>query len=119
MEVGIVSDREGGVGAFILGIAVGALLGLVFAPGPGEETRTKLARRVRNLRDLAEEKVDEVRDLVKGGEDDAADDDEGEEREEPTARDEVRRRFGEARRRRRGAQPRGADGASEEDEPVA
>jgi gas vesicle protein len=114
-----VSDRESGVGAFFLGIALGAVLGLVFAPGPGDETRSKLARRMRNLRDLAEEKVDDVRALVAGDEDEAADegDEAADEAVEPA--EEVRRRLGEARRRRRGTRAAHRASSSEEDEPVA
>ena len=48
------SDREGGsgFGAFVLGIAVGAVVGFLFAPEAGDDTRRKLGKRLRNLRDV-------------------------------------------------------------------
>jgi gas vesicle protein len=98
----------------MLGVAVGALLGLVFAPAPGDETRAKLTRRMRNLRDLAEEKVDDVRALV-AGEDDAAGDEADVDEVEP--RQEVRQRLEHARRRRRAG--RTARRGGEGDEPGA
>ncbi|MGH7607449.1 MAG: YtxH domain-containing protein, partial [Gemmatimonadales bacterium] len=55
------SERErGGFGSFLFGIAIGAVVGFFFAPEAGEGTRRKLSKQLRNLRDLAEEKVDEV-----------------------------------------------------------
>jgi len=122
-----VSDREGGAGFFMLGLAVGALLGLAFAPAAGAETRTAIARRVRQLRDLAEEKVDDIGELMAGGEEAAEEAEQAEDAEEdgdPTAgaaaREELRQRLAEARRRRRRARgSRGAArGSAEEDEPA-
>jgi gas vesicle protein len=117
------SEREGGggggFGAFLLGIAVGAVVGFLFAPEAGDDTRRKLSKRLRNLRDVAEEKVDEVRGLLESDEEDAeeGEQDEGEE-EEVSTRERLRRRLDAARRRRR----RGAEAAAqveEEDEPLA
>lgn len=99
------SDRSSGFGSFLLGIAVGAVVGFLFAPEAGDDTRRKLGKRLRNLRDAAEEKVGEVRGLLEP--DDAGDDDE-EEEEEVSTREQLRRRLDAARRRRR-----------EEEEPVA
>ncbi len=59
------SEREPGFGSFVLGVAVGAVLGLLFAPEPGEDFRDKLSRRLRTLRDLAAERLG---DLEVGGE---------------------------------------------------
>ena len=113
------SDREGGggsgFGAFLLGIAVGAVVGFLFAPDTGDDTRRKLGKRLRNLRDAAEEKVDEVRGLLEA--DDEAEE-EREEEEEPSTRERLQRRLEAARRRRR----RGAEAPAqmeEEDEPLA
>jgi gas vesicle protein len=98
-------SERGGFGSFLLGLGVGAVLGFLFAPELSDATRTKLSRKLGELRDLAAEKAGELLD--------AADD---EEEEAPTARVAIERRLTEAKRRRRGAK-----GASreEEDEPVA
>jgi len=113
-----VSDREGGsgFGAFLLGIAVGAVVGFLFAPEAGDDTRRKLSKRLRNLRDVAEEKVDEVRGLLEAEpEDEAEDEDEG---EEVSTRERLRRRLDAARRRRRRGEEAPAQ-VEEEDEPLA
>jgi gas vesicle protein len=102
------SERGAGFGAFLLGVGVGAVLGFLFAPEPGDESRTKLSRKLRGLRDLAAAKAGELGGLL-----DAADE---EEDEAPTARVAIERRLTEAKRRRRGA--KGA-APEEEDEPVA
>ena len=119
------SDREGGggsggFGAFLLGIAVGAVVGFLFAPEAGDDTRRKLSKRLRNLRDVAGEKVDEVRGLLEG---EGTGEEEGEEEaedevEEVSTRERLRQRLDAARRRRR----RGAEAPAqveEEDEPLA
>jgi len=111
-----VSERGGGgFGSFLLGIAVGAVAGFLFAPEAGGATRAKLGKRLRGLRDLAEDRVEELL---------AGDEPESEEPAElPSAREELERRLGEARRRRRskgavrGETARSAD--AEDDEPVA
>src|ERR1700758_4311191 len=111
------SDRGtsgGGFGAFLFGIVLGAIAGFVFAPTEGgETTRKKVTKGLRNLKELAEEKVDEVRGLLKeaaADEDDASEseDQEEEDDEEPeiTTREQLRRRLEAARRRRaRAARP--------------
>jgi hypothetical protein len=111
------SERDSGVGSFLLGLGIGALLGFLLTPELGETTRTKLARNLRGLRDLAAEKAGEIGELLV-----AAD----EEPEEAAPRAALERRLTEAKRRRRGtAGPRGARalppaaGVDEEDEPVA
>jgi len=111
------SDREGGsgFGAFLLGIAVGAVVGFLFAPAAGDDTRRKLGKRLRTLRDVAEEKVDEVRGLLEAeGEEEGEDDEE----EELSTRERLRHRLDAARRRRR----RGGEAPAQmedEDEPLA
>jgi gas vesicle protein len=99
------SERGAGFGPFLLGLGVGAVLGFLFAPEPGEASRSKLSRKLRGLRDLAAEKANELFDAEVDEEDEA-----------PTARVAVERRLIEAKRRRRGA--KGAS-AEQEDEPVA
>src|SRR5467141_2119336 len=99
------SDRGGGgggFGAFLFGIVLGAVAGFVFAPTEGgESTRRKVTKGLRNLKELAEEKVDEVRGLLQEAEADG-ESEESEEEEEPeiTTREQLRRRLEAARRRR-------------------
>ena len=99
------SERGAGFGPFLLGLGLGAVLGFLFAPEPGEASRTKLSRKLRGLRDLAAEKAGELGELL----------DTDDEEDEPTARVAIERRLTEAKRRRRGAKGAGL----EEDEPVA
>jgi hypothetical protein len=110
------SDRKGGFGAFLFGVVLGAVAGFMFAPEGGEGTRRRVGRGLRNLKALAEEKVGEVRGLLKEVDEDEEEDEEpeDEEEEEPelTTREQLRRRL-EAARRRRGV------GRKEEEEPLA
>ncbi len=46
---------------FLLGAAAGAILGLLFAPKPGVETRAMLAERAGEVREKASEAVDMVK----------------------------------------------------------
>ena len=121
--------REGGSGGsggstfgpFLLGVSLGALLGFLFAPEPGEVARGRLSRRLRGLRDLAAEKAGEIGDLLHRVEEA----DEAPPRPAPaTTRAALERRLGDAKRRRRGTRPgRGSGGTlprpDEGDEPVA
>lgn len=112
------SERGSGLGPFIFGVIVGAFAGVLFAPARGEVTRRRLGRRVDALRDLAEEKFDELAGGVESDADGEATDDEP---DVPSARDELERRLRESRRRRRverAARGRAAP-PGEEDEPVA
>ena len=119
------SERSGGggFGAFLFGIALGAVAGFLFAPEGGEGTRRRVGKGLRNLKELAEDKVDEVRGLLKEAEAEAdeqdADEDEDDEPEIAT-REQLRRRLDAARRRRARARPTVPPPASEEeDEPLA
>jgi len=116
------SERGGGgFGAFLFGIVLGAVAGFVFAPTErGESTRKKMTKGLRNLKELAEEKVEEVRGLLKEAEEEGEDDDEAVEEEEAelSTREQLRRRLDAARRRRARA-PRPAPASEEEDEPLA
>jgi gas vesicle protein len=58
------SEREPGIGAFVLGIGVGVVLGILFAPAGGEAVRAKLAGRLRGLRELAADKAGELGALM-------------------------------------------------------
>jgi gas vesicle protein len=103
------------VGSFLLGVVIGALVGVLFAPARGDVTRRRIGRRVGDLKDLAEEKYEE---LTAGA---TVEDEETEAAEEPSTREELERRLREARRRRRVERAaRGRRGPLEEDdEPVA
>jgi len=118
------SERSGGFGAFLFGIVLGAVAGFVFAPTQsGEQTRRKVTKGLRNLKELAEEKVDEVRGLLKEAEAEAEESEEDEDDEPPpelTTREQLRRRLEAARRRRaRSARPSVPPATEEEDEPLA
>jgi gas vesicle protein len=118
------SERGGGFGAFLFGIVLGAVAGFVFAPTEGgENARRKVTKGLRNLKELAEEKVGEVRGLLKEAEEAAeeseVDEAEDEEEAEITTREQVRRRLEAARRRRARARPPVPPAAEEEDEPLA
>lgn len=57
-------ERGGGSGvflAFLLGGAIGGLLGVLYAPGPGEETRRKIKFYADEAADKAVEKMQKVR----------------------------------------------------------
>jgi len=101
------SERGAAFGPFLLGLGLGAVLGFLFAPEPGEASRTKLSHKLRGLRDLAAEKAGELLETA-----------EDEEEEAPTARVAIERRLTEAKSRRRGAK-RGGARLEEEDEPGA
>src|SRR5947207_4733607 len=89
------SERGAAFGPFLLGLGLGAVLGFLFAPEPGEASRTKLSHKLRGLRDLAAEKAGELGELLETAED--------EEEDAPTARVAIERRLTEAKSRRRGA----------------
>jgi gas vesicle protein len=61
------------VSFFLVGLGVGALLGVLFAPKSGEETREFLAKRADEGRDFAQKKAKELReradDLIERGKD--------------------------------------------------
>lgn len=104
------SERGSGLGPFLLGIVLGAVAGVLFAPARGDVTRQRLGRRVGELRELADEKIEELANLDEDEED------------ETTTRDELEGRLREARRRRRlerAARGRSRAPQEEEDEPVA
>src|SRR5258706_7114620 len=93
------SERSGGFGAFLFGIVLGAVAGFVFAPTEGgESTRRKVTKGLRNLKELAEDKVDEVRGLLKEAEDEAEENEDAEEEPELGTREQLRRRLPTARR---------------------
>lgn len=58
---------------FLVGLGVGALVGILFAPKSGEETREYLSKRADEGRDFAQRKARELReradDLIERGKD--------------------------------------------------
>ena len=113
------SERGSGVGPFLLGVVIGALAGVLFAPARGEVTRRRIGRKVGDLKDIAEEKYDALTAGAAGEDED--EDEEAEAAEEPSTREELERRLREARRRRRverAARSRRVP-LEEDDEPVA
>jgi len=61
------------VSFFLVGVGIGALLGVLFAPKSGEETRDYLAKRADEGRDYAQKKARELREradeLIERGKD--------------------------------------------------
>jgi gas vesicle protein len=56
------SDSSGSkVSYFLVGVGIGALLGILFAPKTGEETRELLGQRAEEGRDYAQRKAKELR----------------------------------------------------------
>jgi len=120
------SERTGGgFGAFLFGIVLGAVAVFVFAPTEGGEgTRRKVTKGLRNPKELAAGKGDEVRGLLKDAlavaESEESDEEEDDEAPEIATREQLRRRLEAARRRRaRATRPPVPPVSDEEDEPLA
>lgn len=60
----VIERSEPGIGTFVIGLAIGAGLALLFAPRTGEETRRDLQRRARKMGDQAQDFVSEVTESV-------------------------------------------------------
>jgi len=54
------SDFGKGVLAFISGAALGATLGILFAPEKGSKTRKKIAKKTKHLKDSVVEKLEDL-----------------------------------------------------------
>ena len=63
----IVERSESGLGGFLLGLAVGAGVALLFAPKTGEETRQQLKNTGRRLRTAASEKAEDLQEALGSG----------------------------------------------------
>jgi gas vesicle protein len=113
-EVVVVERGDASAKWFLWGALAGAAIAVLYAPATGEQTRRGLQRKLRKLRAMAEEKVDELVDELGTRRDRAADwvedaaeelfEDDEEELEVVAAspRAEVEARLAQARSRRRG-----------------
>jgi len=129
-DVTVIETGSGsGVRWFLLGAAIGAGLGLLFAPQSGERTRNEIAQRGRKLRQRAQSTLEDLSDEVhvrgrkikeRAAEfvDDVLEEvQEGKrtvEQNASTAREEMERRLADARARARAAV--GADVDAEDDD---
>ncbi len=118
-EVVYVERGDASAKWFLWGAIAGAAVAVLYAPATGEQTRRGLQRRLRKLRAMAEEKIDELTDELGARRDDAEewledaedevfeelDEDEEDVEEEVVAvnpRADLERRLEQARARRRG-----------------
>jgi gas vesicle protein len=60
----VIEQKDSGIGSFLLGLAVGAGVALLFAPRSGEETRRDIQRRARKVTDQAQDLVSDLTDTV-------------------------------------------------------
>lgn len=63
-RVVVIEQHSAGAGPFLVGLAIGAGLALLFAPSSGEETRRQIKQRAMRARRAAEEMASEVTDTV-------------------------------------------------------
>ena len=59
------SDSTMPVVALLAGLAVGAVLGVLFAPEKGSDTRTLIADKAKDLSDAAKDKLQSAKDAAK------------------------------------------------------
>jgi gas vesicle protein len=62
MENGMVEHGAWRAGAFVAGLGVGTLIGILFAPQSGRETRDLISRKADEGMDYAQRKAQDVRD---------------------------------------------------------
>lgn len=67
------SDSSKAIVALLAGLAVGAVLGVLFAPSSGEETRGLIADKADDLKEDLKDKYQAVKDRVASGKNDLAD----------------------------------------------
>jgi gas vesicle protein len=61
----VIEKSEGSTGSFLLGLALGAGVALLFAPRSGEETRRDLNRRAHRVKDAAQGMAEDLTDTVR------------------------------------------------------
>ncbi|HLN13149.1 MAG TPA: YtxH domain-containing protein [bacterium] len=66
------SERRDFAGGLLLGVLVGAALGVLFAPAAGNETRERLRREGEQLRDRAREQAERVTEQARRKADEVA-----------------------------------------------
>jgi gas vesicle protein len=67
------SDSSKAIVALLTGLAVGAVLGVLFAPSSGEETRGLISEKANDLTDNLKDKYQSVKDQVLTGKDELVD----------------------------------------------
>jgi gas vesicle protein len=67
------SDSSNAIVALLTGLAVGAVLGVLFAPSSGEETRSLIADKATGLGEDLKDRYQTVKDKVAAGADDLID----------------------------------------------
>jgi gas vesicle protein len=76
VEVNMADNVGSKVSFFLVGVGIGALLGVLFAPKSGDETREFLGKRADEGREFAQRKARELRDradeLIERGKDAAS-----------------------------------------------
>ena len=60
----VIEKHEGSVGSFLMGLAAGAAIALLFAPRSGVETRREIGDRARRVRDAAGDLVEDTTERV-------------------------------------------------------
>jgi len=63
------TDKSGAVVALLAGLAVGAVLGVLFAPDSGKNTREKISDKALDLADNAKDSLHSIKDRVSYGKD--------------------------------------------------
>jgi len=61
------ADGRGAIGGLLLGIAIGAVLAILYAPEKGEKTRKRLARKGGEWGEKAAEALGSAGDIVEKG----------------------------------------------------
>ncbi|MES2829331.1 MAG: YtxH domain-containing protein [Bacteroidota bacterium] len=63
------NDKSGAIVALLAGLAVGAVLGVLFAPDSGKNTREKISDKALDLADNAKDSVHSLKDKISYGKD--------------------------------------------------
>ena len=63
------SDKSGAVVALLAGLAVGAVIGVLFAPDSGKNTREKISDKALDLADNAKDSLHSIKDKISYGKD--------------------------------------------------